>query len=418
MSTATVSNVLDQHLEEAAFLAEVRDYAVRAPHYDLRHLQRLEERIEAHLDGLRVAGPTALDALAAQLHPQAVGELFVCNVLALEREDLPTCAALLREYGSSSETERALSAALGWLDWTRIEAPVERMLASADPLARRLGLAACGMHRRDPGPALLAALAHADPRVLARAARTAGELRRHDLMIELRVHRLHEDAAVRFWCNWATAQLGDEEALAVLRDFAAEEGDWQFRALPVLLAWQPRELSMAWIRQLTQDPERRRLAIRAAGLFCDPQTIPWLIRQMQEPPLARAAGEAFALITGADLAELDLELRSTPDYDAGPSDDPDDPEVAMDPDTDLAWPDPALVAAWWQANEQRFANGQAHLLGAPLSEAQCHQVLRKGWQRQRVAAAALLARFQPRQVLFPCSAPVPRQERLLSEMTN
>lgn len=416
MSTPPIATVLDQHLEEAAFLAELRDYAVRAPHYDLLHLQRLEERIEAHLDGLRIAGPAAQEALAAQLHPQAAGELFVCCVLALERGDVVACAALLRDYGSSPEAERALAAALGWLDWPRIAAPVERMLASADALARRLGLAACGMHRRDPGPALLAALAHADPRVLARAARTAGELRRHDLMTELRVHRRHEDAAVRFWCNWATAQLGDEEALAVLRDFATEDGEWQFRALPVLLAWQPRELSMAWIRQLTQDPVRRRLAIRAAGLFGDPQTVPWLIRQMQEPPLARAAGEAFALITGADLAELDLELRSTPDYDAGPSDDPNDPNVAMDPDTDLAWPDPTLVTHWWQVNAQRFANGQAHLLGAPLSEAQCRTVLRKGWQRQRVAAAALLARFQPRQMLFPCSAPVPRQQSLLSEL--
>lgn len=172
---------------------------------------------------------------------------------------------------------------------------------------------------------------------------------------------------------------------------------------------------MAWIRELTQDPARRRLAIRAAGLFGDPQTIPWLIRQMQELPYALAAGEAFSLITGADLAELDLELTTYPDYDAGPTDDPSDPNVEMDPDSDLAWPDPARVAAWWQDNSQRFSAGIAHLCGAALTEKQCLNVLRTGWQRQRLAAACLLARLQPKQVLFPCAAPEQRQRRLLAE---
>ena len=50
------SVVLDQHAEEAAFLALLRDYAVRAPHYDLEELAELDQRIEAHLDGLAIAG--------------------------------------------------------------------------------------------------------------------------------------------------------------------------------------------------------------------------------------------------------------------------------------------------------------------------------------------------------------------------
>lgn len=412
MSTLLVDNVVDQHLEEAAFLAGLRDYAVRAPHYDLKHLQELEQRLDAHLDGLRIAGPAALQRLATQLHPHAGGELFVYAVLILEQGDTQAYAELLRQHGNSADAERALASALGWLAWAQVGSLIERMLASADPLARRLGLAASGMHRQDPGPALLAALAHADPAVLARAARCAGELRRHDLMAEVRRYRTHEDPALRFWSAWATAQMGDEEALPVLRQFAEQSGPWQLRALPVLLAWQPRETSMAWIRQLTQEPARRRLAIRAAGLFGDPQTLPWLIRQMAEPAFARAAGEAFSLITGVDLAEQDLELASAPDYDAGPTDDPNDPNVEMDPDSDLAWPDPVRVGNWWQHNAERFPVGTTHLLGAPLSEARCRDVLASGWQHQRLVAASLLARFQPKQALFPCSAPTARQRTI------
>lgn len=136
MSTLLVDNVVDQHLEEAAFLAGLRNYAVRAPHYDLKHLQELEQRLDAHLDGLRIAGPAALQRLATQLHPHAGGELFVYAVLILEQGDTQAYAELLRQHGNSADAERALASALGWLAWAQVGSLIERMLASADPLAQ------------------------------------------------------------------------------------------------------------------------------------------------------------------------------------------------------------------------------------------------------------------------------------------
>lgn len=76
------SVVLDQHAEEAAFLALLRDYAVRAPHYDLEELAELDQRIEAHLDGLAIAGQAGHDALLEQLDAHAQGEAFALAVLA------------------------------------------------------------------------------------------------------------------------------------------------------------------------------------------------------------------------------------------------------------------------------------------------------------------------------------------------
>ncbi|WP_437882283.1 TIGR02270 family protein [Pseudomonas sp. LRF_L74] len=408
-----IRNVLDQHAEEASFLGGLRLQAVHAPNYDLKHLQRLEERIEAHLDGLSIAGAAGLDVLFEQFSPHAEAELFATTVLAFRAGDNGSLAKLAAHLRQTTHGERAFTAAIGWLQWPEVQPWVERLLASAEPLFRRIGLAACGMHRHDPGPALLSALGNADSHVLARAARTAGELRRRDLMRDIRVHRLHADAAVRFWANWATAQMGDEEALGPLRLFAEHAGPFSLRALRVLLCWQARETSVTWLRGLMQSTAHRRLVIQAVGLFGDPFSVPWLIQHMQALPFARAAGEAFSLITGADLAELDLELRDYPDYDAGPTDDPGDPNVEMDPDTDLAWPDPLKVDAWWQANRTGFQAGTGYLLGKPFSEAQCLAVLRDGSQRQRIAAATLLARFIPTRPLFPTSAPAARQLNLL-----
>lgn len=409
----TLPVVLDLHGEEAAFLAILRDYALRAPHYDLDDLGKLEERIDAHLDGLRIAGPAGLESLLAQLGPHAVGEMFASVVLAFEAANAKVLSRLSEHLRGAVETERGYLMALGWLDWERLSPWIERMLAAPEPLFRRLGLAACGMHRRDLGPALLAGLCEADPSVLARAARTAGELRRRDLLSEIRAHRLHEDAATRFWANWATAQMGDQQALEPLRQFAEQPGEFQYRALCVLLAWQDREPSIAWIRQCVQDPRDRRLGIQALGLLGDPVSIPWLIQQMNDLPYARVAGEAFSLITGADLALLDLELRSSPDFAAGPNDDPEDSNVAMDPDENLPWPDPSAIEAWWQANGGQFQVGARYILGLAHSERSFQQALVRGQQRQRVAAACGLARFRPDEALFPTSAPVLRQQRLL-----
>lgn len=408
-----VHQVLEQHVENAAFLALLRDHAVRAPHYDRAHLANLDNRIEAHLDGLRIAGPAGLDTLLQQLAPNTQGEIFAATVLACETTNTAAMAKLAEHVRTYPDSARFMAAALGWLDWARIEPWVEKLLGLPDTLFRRIGLAACGMHRRDPGAALIAGLAHADPSVIAGAARTAGKLRRRDLMAAIRAHRLHQDEDARFWANWSTLQMGDEEALTPLRQFAEQPGKYQYRVLPVLLAWQPREASIAWIRQLMQNPQQRRMLIQAVGLLGDPLSIPWLIQQMHDIPNARVAGEAFSLITGADLALLDLELRDTPDFDAGPNDDPADPNVAMDEDENLAWPDPPLVEAWWQQHAGEFQPGQGYLLGQTHSEGSALHTLIHGQQRQRIVAAYMLARFRPNEPLFPTSAPAWRQKTLL-----
>lgn len=51
-----IADIVSQHVEEAAFLWLLRSSAIRQPHYALKDLAKLDERVEAHLDGLRVAG--------------------------------------------------------------------------------------------------------------------------------------------------------------------------------------------------------------------------------------------------------------------------------------------------------------------------------------------------------------------------
>ena len=79
--------IVRQHAEMAAFLWTVYDQHAavpgREPRLDEVRLARLVERLEAHLDGLRVAGAEGLRIAEERYaeYPEA-GELFVMRMLA------------------------------------------------------------------------------------------------------------------------------------------------------------------------------------------------------------------------------------------------------------------------------------------------------------------------------------------------
>ncbi|HWL56743.1 MAG TPA: hypothetical protein VNQ78_08725 [Paracoccus sp. (in: a-proteobacteria)] len=98
--------ILRQHAEQAAFLWTIYDHALLHPEdnpeMDALRIARLLERLEAHLDGLRVAGPEGLRMAEARLaeYPEP-GELFVVRMLQPGAEGLRVAGLDLgrvREY--------------------------------------------------------------------------------------------------------------------------------------------------------------------------------------------------------------------------------------------------------------------------------------------------------------------------------
>ena len=77
----------------------------------------------------------------------------------------------------------------------------------------------------------------------------------------------------------------------------------------------------------------------------------------------------------------------------------------LDPDGDLDWPNLAKVRKWWSANQSRFAKGQRHLCGKPITPTNLDLVLKTGWQRHRAAAALELALLRPREPMIEVRNP-------------
>ena len=412
---SVVATVLMQHAEETSSLWQLRAGALMAPHYTLADLAKLDGRVEAHLDGLRIAGEEGWQLCRKELDWKEPGEVFAAAVLAFESEDEKRIAEVVTIGSAEASLARGLISALGWLTFTQAEPHIKQLLASPPWALQRVGIAASAIHRQDPGTALVSAISSTDPLLKARALRAVGELGLKTFLPELRKHLTDQDGACRLSAAWSAVLLSaDSSALAILMSVAESNLPYRERALRVAIRRMDLSSAAAWQRKLTQDGKLVRIAIVAAGAFGDPASIPWLIGQMNVPELARIAGEAFTMITGVDIAYQDLDGKQPEGFEAGPTENPEDENVEMDPDDNLPWPDPALIAKWWNAHQGEFQKGARYLLGKPITVDWLQQVLRIGRQRQRAAAALELAMRQPGKPLFEVRAPGFRQKQILA----
>lgn len=410
--------VIRQHADEAAHLRNVRSALVAAPHVKLHHLRRLDDRIAAHLDGLAVAGEFGSQLCNAALEAPGAGEVFCVAICALgERED-DDLDKVLAIAAVLPDALTGLVSALGWVSAPGLKGIVSGLLTSSDLFRQRIGIAACALHRVDPGPPLEGLVASPDSALRARAMRCASEVGRVDLQPALVSALQNKDPECRFRAAQSAVLLGDRRAaLVVLRDIALRAGPFRLQALALALFAADAASASELVKQVASQREDVRLLIRAVGFAGDAGRIPWLIDLMSDDKLARLAGESLSFITGVDLAWLDLERKPPENFESGPNDNPDDDDVAMDEDDGLPWPDQAKVQAWWSSNSNRFQPGVRYFVGAPPSWEQCLQVLRDGYQRQRLAAAQYLCLLRPGTPLFNCAAPAWRQKRLLGRMS-
>lgn len=391
--------------EECCFLWSQRHRFVNAPHVRLVDLVRLDERLNAHLDALKVAhrtGKLALNAAAANMRTgaEAAGVIFTgVTVTLAESRSVRSGASWLIPAG---ERLKEIIAAHCWQpEMTDRNLPLA--LTSAEPSNRVVAIATLGNRGEDPGLALIAALTDPSPLVRARACRATGQLGRIDLLSQLTAAD-DPDPECRFWAASAAARMGATKPLSTLADIAWNNGPHATSALDTLLRRLDVPAANAWLREFAKLPNRQRDLIRACGVIGDPLYVPWLINLMKSHSTARLAGESFSMITGLDLAFRDLDHRPPPDFESGPNDDPADENTALDEDENLVWPAAAGIGQWWAANRGRYQTGTAHLLGQPKHSADWPLALSDGFQRQRRAAALEMAIRQPSLPMFEVRA--------------
>jgi uncharacterized protein (TIGR02270 family) len=204
--------------------------------------------------------------------------------------------------------------------------------------------------------------------------------------------------------------LGDRgESVAALESAAVDpQGDERAAraALCSVLKVNSPRAARSILATLARDPARIRALMCGIAAAGDPHYVPWLIAQMTDLRRARLSGEAFACITGLDLARLHPE-QAPP---AGPGEEAADDDIALDEDDGLPWPDPIRIGAWWEAHGGAYTPGTRYFMGAQADIGHCMEVLRSGFQRQRIAAAHYRSLLEPGAPLFDVRSPAWRQQ--------
>lgn len=413
-----VTNVIQQHADDATALAETRQAHIRAPFTNLQRLAAADRRLLANLDGLRLAGDAVgpfYDAMRAKM---SAGAVFVLTTQALEVKDQASIEGLIAVAQTLPSALDGLLSAFEWVEPVPLRGTVAALLGDPNQFKRMLGVAACGMHRVDPGLVDRHYLHDRDSGVRARAYRTAGELGLQALSGECEAaSRTDGDPEVQYWAGWSAALLGEQDrSLKILHEYGASSASYGNPSFRLSLQMMPPSVAHRTLQQLAPDSAHLRRLIEGSGIAGDPVYVAWLIRHMAELETTRLAGEAFTLISGLNLGLAALDRPAPQNFESGPSDDPNDASVDVDPDDGLPWPDVDKIEEWWAANESRFQKGTRYFMGQPVTREHCIDVLKSGYQRQRILAAQYLCLLEPGTPLFNTSAPAWRQQRLLAAM--
>lgn len=404
-----IPTVLSIHAEEAAFHWLLRDLATHEPHYSLKDLTELDDHLDAHLDGLRIAGRDGWAIVREELAWEEPGEVFSAALLAFEAAERPRIEEALEVATSSAELARGAISALGWLPLERAAPWIEGLLEAEEPMLRRIGIGGAAVHRHDPGEGLTDAIEAEEPAVRTRALQAAGELGRRDLLPHCQAVYDADDPDERLAAARSGALLGDASAADPLGALASTDHPRALEAADLATRRMALSRAHAWHEQLRKGDDHLRLAVAVAGATADPAVVPWLFEVMEVDELSRPAGEAFSMLTGVDLAYEDLERDRPEDFESGPTEDPEDEDVSLDGDEDLPWPDSDLLKGWWAEHGGAFSAGTRYFLGNPAAPEAFRTALAEGFQRQRNAAAIELALADPAAPLFETRAPGKRQ---------
>ncbi len=399
--------VLETHASEAGFIWTQRDRAVRASHFRLEHLGRLDARLEGHLQGLRLGGDAAARLTAVQLAECDAGAVFANTWLTFGGNDFQHIGGVLSLACSSPEFARAAAAAIAWLG-EEVSGQVIALLQRVDhPIHGYLLLAAQAGKRHDVDTAIKRCLETPNSVAREHALRLVGELRRRDFLQALHAAIADPEPGCRTSAAQSLLLLGEPTGADTLGDAILAGQATTRRTIEILARCAPREWVRDLVRVLAGSSGTRRLAILGAGALGDPAAVPWLLGLMSESELARVCGEALSMMTGIDLALMDL--------DRDPDASEDDPGESGHPDdADLPWPDAGAIEQWWSVHRASMPAGDRHLLGLRMTSETAVLALKQGYQRQRFAASIELSTLHPDKAVFPVAARARLQQRGLA----
>lgn len=359
-------DVLEEHLEEVAFLWELRREGLLSPERTRGDLARLEARIEAHVEGLLLARGDLLDLAGPGLLSDEPPVAFA-SAFALLRSGGEGARAVTEAFRASTGGGReGLAEALAHGDVREAKDDLVACLSSPDPALAVAAATAAALQRLPglPDRADERLLLDPDPAVRVAGWRLAALLREAPRAEAVRKGLDDADAAVAREAAVAAAWFALPAALEACRSRAradaGEAPDW-LRLLAVL--GDASDLAFVLSAAGDRGPAGSGTAgPRALGALGHPRGVDALLGMMDgDPARAAAAGAAFLKVTGFDSAG---ETRAAVREPGAPEDEAD--EELLD---EVTLPDAEAARSFWSGARGAFAGGTRWCHGHDVSDA-------------------------------------------------
>jgi uncharacterized protein (TIGR02270 family) len=375
-----ILDILEEHYEELEFLWGQRKAALRSPTHISHTLFELEERIEAHVQGLLIGGEETIPIVESGLSD---GESTTAFAAAF------TLLRLNRVHATQRVLEAFLGARGGQLDGIRqalCHGPIElfddqlQEASTSSPATIATAAAeALAFHRQlEPDASRLGTLLRDDNQTVRRAAWRVVALLASTSLLEpsvvdsfkpyeaathdehLEVRREAMQAAV-----WSRRQWLLEHCRKLCMNPMPEQGD---AILLLAILGKPSDLEriLAAGKSCELGPQR----FRALGAFGHPAVTGALLEGIEsdDPHTAVAAGNAFTKITGVDI-DSDNRVQLPPED----SHEPDEFEREFLDEVIL--PSAELARAHWKKLQASFSKGTRWCRGFDLSRGAVNDVL-------------------------------------------
>lgn len=372
-------DVLEEFFEELDFLWCQRESVIFAPDWTLRDLAELEERAEAHLDGLRLSGDDGVRLALPHLRGDEKGGARAATFVLMEAGrpelDREVLAALVEAEVPAKE---GIGDGLRHVEVSRIAAELRKLAVEGDLVVRSIAADVLAFHRLGPPPPKMIELfGAADPEVRARAHGAAGRFGGPWSPDELKWALEQPHSGLRWAAIHASARLAMPGLAEQLRRAAMRVEVPAPEAIEFLgVLGDPNDLQL--FRGLMKRPALAEAAIAALGAAGRIEGVPLLLEAMRDPVAGPAASAAFARITAAE----GIALR--PVVEAGD----DDPFVDRPPALDADG-----AEAWWKEHGGRLAPDKRWQLGLDVATEPADAVLDSlplGYRRDaRLRRAAL-----------------------------
>lgn len=365
-----IPDILEEHFEEFDFLWGQRQQALRSPEYTFQEFLELENRIQAHLQGLLVGAENTIDFVEEGLDQEDPNQAFAAAYTLL-RLNIPTAAqkvadAFLKAKGTQL---KGITQALchGPIDMV-IDRIKEALTSEPPPVAVSAAQALTFHTKLDTRTDRLKEFFTDDN---AQVRQTAWRLVMLDsnswqvspyiftLLSEAVMH--DQDPAVRLQAMWTAAWTQQTWLLDHCRKLTAEPSPENFDAIELLaILGKPSDIEriLATANAAKLGAQRFRLL----SAFGHPGVVETLLKaiESEDPVTAAAAGAAFTSITGVDIESDNVAQVPPPD-----GSEPDEFEQEFLDEVSL--PSPQSAQEHWQKVKGQFSKGTRWGCGLNLS---------------------------------------------------